>query len=157
MIQVHGYTVSGAIDATINGTRWAIPNDASNSHRQMIADWEALGNTIPAYDPPEPEPRFPSTPAIVAAAYDVGIENGEVTGIAAGAKINAGFSLDVGMFMLFFDDEQPDTNFFVRVWDNDAILKCEDKDVYSVTISSKNASGDPVDPESFCVEIIRVL
>lgn len=48
-MEIHGYTADGAIDATIEGNRWTVPDDMNNRHRQMIADWEAEGNTIPAY------------------------------------------------------------------------------------------------------------
>ena len=58
MMVVHGFTESGSIDATIEGARWSVPDDPANRHRQMIAEWEALGNTIPAYEPPPPDP-FP--------------------------------------------------------------------------------------------------
>lgn len=50
-MEIHGFTESGSIDATIEGVRMTIPDDMSNRHRQMIAEWEAEGNTIPAYEP----------------------------------------------------------------------------------------------------------
>lgn len=156
-MEVHGYTKSRSIEVTIDGSRMTVPDVPGNRHRRMIAEWEGEGNTIPAYEPPAPEPYYPQNPAIVAAAYDVGIEDGSITGIGAGAKINAGFALDTGLYMLFFDDEQPDANFFARVWDNDAKLRCVDKDEYSITVAATDANGDPIDPETFCVEIIRVL
>lgn len=55
-MEIHGFTEHGSIDATIDGLRMTVPDDMANRHRQMIADWEALGNTIPAYEPPAPEP-----------------------------------------------------------------------------------------------------
>lgn len=49
-MDVHGYTESGNIDATINGVRYAgIPDDPSNRFRIMIAAWEAEGNVIPPF------------------------------------------------------------------------------------------------------------
>ena len=48
-MQIHGYTSGGSIDATIDGQRWSIPDESTNRHRQMIAEWEAEGNTIPPY------------------------------------------------------------------------------------------------------------
>lgn len=56
-MEVHGYTQSGAIDVTIDGLRMTVPDDMGNRHRQMIAAWEAEGNTIPAYTPPPPSPE----------------------------------------------------------------------------------------------------
>jgi hypothetical protein len=56
-MEVHGYTASGAISITIEGTILNVPDDPTNRHRQMIAEWEAEGNTIPPYVPPStPEP-----------------------------------------------------------------------------------------------------
>jgi hypothetical protein len=55
-MQVIGYTQSGSIKAVIGGTEWVVPDDLSNSHRRLIAGWEAQGNTIPAYAPPPPSP-----------------------------------------------------------------------------------------------------
>ena len=61
-MDIHGYTESGSISATIDGILMTVPDDPANRHRQMIAEWEfdAEGNrvnTIPAYvPPPPPEP-----------------------------------------------------------------------------------------------------
>lgn len=50
-MKIHGYTATGSIDATIYGTRMSVPDDMGNRHRQIIAEWEAKGNTVPAYVP----------------------------------------------------------------------------------------------------------
>lgn len=63
-MEIHGYTATGSIDATIDGTRMSVPDNMGNRHRQMVAEWEAEGNTIPAYAPPPapfqdiPRPSF---------------------------------------------------------------------------------------------------
>ncbi len=54
-MEVHGYTEAGSIKVTIDGAHMTVPDDMANRHRQMIAEWEGAGNTIPAFDPP-PEP-----------------------------------------------------------------------------------------------------
>lgn len=61
-MEIHGFTESGSIDATIEGVRWTVPNDPSNCYRQMIAEWEAQGNTIPPYVPPATNPYLPLKP-----------------------------------------------------------------------------------------------
>lgn len=53
-MQIYGYTADGAIDATIEGQRLTVPDTMGNRHRRMISEWEAEGNTIPAYAAPAP-------------------------------------------------------------------------------------------------------
>lgn len=48
-MQVHGFNADGSISATIEDQAWTVPNDPGNAFRQLIAGWEADGNTIPAY------------------------------------------------------------------------------------------------------------
>lgn len=52
MMKVIGYTASGDIRAEIEGMAVTVPDDPANSDRQRIAEWEAAGNIIPAYEPP---------------------------------------------------------------------------------------------------------
>jgi hypothetical protein len=53
-MNVIGYTKDGTIQISINGEDWFVPDDMGNRHRQMVAEWEADGNTIPAFTPPAP-------------------------------------------------------------------------------------------------------
>jgi hypothetical protein len=52
-MEVIGYTESGMIRAMLDNDvrETLVPDDMGNSHRQMIAKWEAEGNTIPPYVP----------------------------------------------------------------------------------------------------------
>lgn len=61
-MDIHGYTEKGSISATIDGVLMTVPDDPANRHRQMITEWEAQGNTIPAYEPLEPNPFLPLKP-----------------------------------------------------------------------------------------------
>ncbi|TCR07363.1 DUF4376 domain-containing protein [Neorhizobium sp. JUb45] len=53
-MNVIGYTESGLIRVMFEGEDGEniVPEDMGNRHRQMIAEWEAEGNTIPPYAPP---------------------------------------------------------------------------------------------------------
>lgn len=51
-MKIHGFNSLGSIDVTIDGVRGAVANDSPTRHRQLIAEWETQGNTIPAYVPP---------------------------------------------------------------------------------------------------------
>lgn len=57
-MEIHGFTKDGMIEATIDRRRLFVPDDMGNRHRQMIAEWEAEGNTIPPYVAP-PADLFP--------------------------------------------------------------------------------------------------
>lgn len=52
-MEVIGYNEYGAILVILDGVEMVVPDDPENRHRQMIADWEAEGNTIPPYSPEE--------------------------------------------------------------------------------------------------------
>jgi len=54
MIENARYTESGSIIAVIDGVQMTVPDDMGNRHRQMLAEWEAQGNTIEPYVPPPP-------------------------------------------------------------------------------------------------------
>lgn len=55
-MDIIGYTLDGAIEVRIDGHIAFVPDDHTNGHRQMIAEWEAEGNAIPAYQPPPVSP-----------------------------------------------------------------------------------------------------
>lgn len=61
MIEQVRYTEAGYIAAFIDGEEWTVPDDMANRHRQMIAEWEAAGNAISAYEAPPPLPLAPLT------------------------------------------------------------------------------------------------
>ncbi len=64
----------GNIRAVIDGEEMFVPDDTGNRHRQMIAEWEALGNTIAPYAPPVPSTNpvdYPLTPAQFRAMVDI--------------------------------------------------------------------------------------
>ncbi|QKV17865.1 DUF4376 domain-containing protein [Oricola thermophila] len=54
MIDSAKYTVSGTIIAIIDGKQVSVPDDPSNRHRRMIAEWEASGGVIQPYQTPAP-------------------------------------------------------------------------------------------------------
>lgn len=51
-MEVIGFTNDGTIEFVINGETMFAPDVPGNRFRDMIAEWEAEGNTIPAYVPP---------------------------------------------------------------------------------------------------------
>lgn len=84
MITSAQYTEGGSILAIIDGDEYSVPDDMENRHRQMLADWEADGNTIAAYvAPPAPIPQIVSRFQARAALYGAGLLPSVETAIAA--------------------------------------------------------------------------
>ncbi|WP_262525308.1 hypothetical protein [Agrobacterium tumefaciens] len=54
-MNVIGYSLDGkSISIEMDGVEYIVPaNSPENRHRQMIAEWEALGNVIPPFMPTE--------------------------------------------------------------------------------------------------------
>ena len=48
------YDSAGSIYAVIDGVEFTVPDDMSNRHRQMIAEWEGEGGIIAQFVPPAP-------------------------------------------------------------------------------------------------------
>jgi hypothetical protein len=80
-MEIHGYLETGYIDATIEGRRWSIPDDMANRHRQMIAEWEAQENTIPAYVPPPAPFKDIPRPAFLFMMSKMGVTETQVEGL----------------------------------------------------------------------------
>lgn len=87
MITQAQYTEFGTIHATIGGVEYSFHDDMANRHRQMLAEWEAEGNTIAPYVPPYVDPlieiyanrlaayKTESDPLKIEAEYDALINN----------------------------------------------------------------------------------
>lgn len=54
MIEQAKYTEAGFILAVIDGQELTVPDVPGNRHGDMLAAWEAEGNTIAPYEPPAP-------------------------------------------------------------------------------------------------------
>lgn len=55
-MEVYGFVSPQTIAATIDGEYRLIPDNMENAERRRVSEWEAEGNTIPAYESPEPTP-----------------------------------------------------------------------------------------------------
>lgn len=51
-MNVIGYVEDGRIEIILDGVSMLVPDDMGNRHRQMVAEWEAAGGVIAAYEPP---------------------------------------------------------------------------------------------------------
>lgn len=153
-MEIHGYTESGSITATIDGALMTIPDDMSNRHRQMIAEWEAAGNTIPPYI--EPNPTSPVVTPSVFATAKLSIDDGVMSGFSVDSRIAGGFQLDTGYFMLILS-EPLTSEYIVSAFDGGMYrlyVKPEDyaEDYFIVTCT--NLLGNMADPDNISVVII---
>jgi hypothetical protein len=55
MMTVIGFAAASMIEIEIDDRTYFVPNEPNNRHRQMIAEWEDAGNTIPPYVPSNPD------------------------------------------------------------------------------------------------------
>lgn len=157
-MEIHGYTQFGSIDATIDGIRMTVPDDIANRHRQMIAEWEAEGNTIPPYVPPEPIPVV-RTPALIAMGQ-VKTADGDISSIAISAALAGAFLFDTGEIWCFFVEEQPDTEYIVLAYDANSVrayVEDEDKATGYFIIRCTDFDGVPMNPPTLNFEVKRVL
>src|SRR5690554_5262489 len=143
-MEIHGFTEGGSIDATIAGERLSVPDDPANRHRQMIAEWEADGNTIPPYVAPEPEPYIPNNPTLIASGVFT-VDNGIIKGLEAAAGIAFAFPMGPGLYWLFFSDEQPDKAFSVYPASSSGQINATARELDHIELCVTDG-GQPVDP-----------
>lgn len=77
-MEVHGYNAFGSIDVTVEDVRLCVPDDPGNRHRQLIAEWEAEGNTIPPYEPSPVAPPPISRRQMLLGLLSIGINEAMV-------------------------------------------------------------------------------
>lgn len=120
-----------------------------------IAQWLADNPEAPidpAPDDPEPAQAAP----YIYAVAQLGIEPGDISGIGINSRFSAALYLDVGSYLVFFTEEQPDTSYLAKAYDDAAKVRVTEKTTSYIAITVVDGNGDPVDPDEISVEIIRV-
>lgn len=84
------------------------------------------------------------------------ITPGDIGGIDVNSKFSAALYLDVGSYLVFFTEEQPDTSYLAKAYDDAAKVRVTEKSTSYIAITVVDGNGDPVDPDEISVEIIRV-
>lgn len=110
-------------------------------------DAEVVAYLTPA--PPQP------TPTLYAVAQ-LGITPGDIVGIDVNSRFSAALYMDVGSYLLFFTETQPDTSYLAKAYDAGARVAVIEKATDYIVISATDDNGDPTDPAEVSVEIIRV-
>ncbi len=84
MITSAKYNEAGSILTVIDDMEMIVPDDMTNRHRQMIAEWESTGGVIDPYEaPPQPVPQVVSRFQARAALHIAGLLPQVETAIAA--------------------------------------------------------------------------
>ncbi len=109
------------------------------------AAYEAEQNAIPP----------PKQPQLYAVAQ-LGITPGEISGIDVNTRFSAALYMDVGSYLLFFTETQPDSSYLAKAYDASARVSVTEKATDYIVISATDGNGDPTDPAEVSVEIIRV-
>lgn len=105
--------------------------------------------------PPVPDavPAVPS-PTIYGMA-SLTIEDGSITSILPVAGFGGAFAVDVGVYWVFFEKTQPDTDYLALCYNHDHDVFVSEKYEDYFVITSK-LGGVPSDPQNIVVEIKRV-
>lgn len=156
MLTVIGFTADGMIHATLGASDLFVPNDMMNQHRRMIAEWEALGNTIPPYVPPEEIPEEVEV-QFYAAAYDLEIVEGEITSVTAVDSSIMGISwLGTGFYEVYLVDTFENLDYYPKVYDHGMQMQVVEKYPDYFVVESTDSNGTPADPVKFNVEITAI-
>lgn len=133
-----------------------ISAEADDVKALALSAWttEAVDAFKIATAPGDIEPAIPR-PEIYAVA-NLGITPGEITGIETAAKFSAAMYLDVGLYLLFFTETQPDTSYLAKAYDDATRVRVTEKGTDYITVTATDGNDDPIDPTEISVEIIRV-
>lgn len=93
----------------------------------------------------------------VYAVANLGINAGEISGIETAAKFSAAMYLDVGYYLLFFTETQPDTSYLAKAYDDATRVRVTEKGTDYIAVTVTDNADNPVDPAEISVEIIRVI
>lgn len=107
---------------------------------------------------PPASPSEPGTtqPSLVASAFNVSVEGGDIPLIDGIFNVAAAIYFDVGQYMLLFLTPQPDDGFFVAITGGAPCMAIAGKNAEYIIVESKDSvGGQPVDPTQFGIQVYR--
>ena len=157
-MDVLGYTESGAIRVVFDGSESesVVPDDMTNRHRRMIADWEAEGNTIPPYVPTVIPVPIKAPTNYAQNRFE--IQNGEVAMVDGSPGFAGGFVLEEGVVYIFFAEEVADSYsvYFDMAEPVFCYVQPEEKDSFGFIVRAVSlAGGTPVTPVCIGIKVER--
>jgi hypothetical protein len=155
-MEVAGFNEFGLIVVILDEQTLFVPDDMSNRHRREIAEWEALGNVIPPYVPPEEIPAEVEV-QFYAAAYDLEILEGEITSVTAVDSSIMGIAwVAPGLYEVYLVDYFENLDYYPKVYDHDMSMRVIEKYPDYFVVESTDSNGNSADPEKFNVEITAI-
>ena len=149
-------TATDTVIRTADGA--CIPSDPANRDRAEYGKWLAAGGVPDPVDVP-PSPLVVSQPPVlVAAALNINVVDGDITGIDGLFNIIGGAYLGVGVYWLFFTDEEPDATYYAIITgDAPAKTMTEQHTDFFVIETLDGIGGAHIDPPQTSVQIFRIV
>ena len=151
LVDGDGVLVShGFITSSDGLTAIDVPDDFDKlprAWRFVAGDWQAYT-----------QPVAPGTvaPRLIASAFNIAVDNGDVAEMTGVFNLVAAIYLDVGQYMLLFIEPQPDADYFAVVSGDAPCLRVVDRQADYLIIESREAvGGNSVDAGMISVQAYR--
>ncbi|WP_130228260.1 hypothetical protein [Bradyrhizobium sp. Leo121] len=119
--------------------------------------YDPVANTLSPPPPQEPAPFTNRRPTIVAAAFNIHVADFDIPSIDGLFNIAAAVYLDVGSYMVFFVQPQPDAAYYAVITGDAPAARLSDQAPEYFTIETKDGpGGNPIDPAVLSVQIMRI-
>lgn len=133
----------------------ALPNGDHVHCPAIDVDYSGFKLVPKINDDPPPDPGL-IRPRMIAAAFNLHVENGDISNIEGGFNLVAALYLDVGQYMLLFLEPEPDENYFAQVIDG-PYMRVTSRAADSFIVESRaSVNGSYIDPEQFSVLVYRI-
>jgi hypothetical protein len=134
-------------------TRAEVPGDKIATGYSYARNGSGIVEQVLTLEDVQP---FSRPPSIVAAAFNVQIADGDVAAVGGSYNIVGVMYLDVGTYMVLLIEPQPDTNYYAVITGDAASMSVSESATDYFMIETKDSAGNPVDPSSLSIQILRI-
>lgn len=131
---------------------------------EQIALWENDERTIEAADElvgELDEIVWPTAggliPQLWSAAYNIEVASGAFNNITQASHVSGAIYFGTGLYYVFLDGVFDPDRYFPFVWDDLARMRVTEKTSSYFVITTIDGSGEPLDPNTFSLEITRFV
>lgn len=103
----------------------------------------------------QPPPPAPSTPVCVATAT-LSVSEGVLEGVETAVGLSMAFAIDVGVYWVFFSQEQPDMNYNWNAGASSGTINVSSRDLTMMELRAYDG-GAPADPSEISIQVFRVV